>query len=150
MSFIPLYGFPLYICLILLGFPGGSVSKEFACNAGDLGSIPGLGSSAGGGNGNPLQYSCGENPHGQRSLAGCSPRGRRESDKTERLSIAQSFFYYWTLFLSQFFTITSNLQWKTVYFYLILFRFLGLYIYNIYIYRLLTLYIYNIYIFLGL
>ena len=139
MSFIPLYGFPLYICLILLlGFPGGSVSKESACNAGDLGSIPGLGSSAGEGHGNPLQYSCWENPHGQRSLAGFSPRGRRESDKSERLSIAQSFFYYWTLFLSQFFTITSNLQWKTVYFYLILFRFLGLYIYNIYIDRLLT------------
>ena len=37
-----------------MGFPGGSVSKESACNAGDLGSIPGLGRSPGGGHGNPL------------------------------------------------------------------------------------------------
>ena len=41
--------------------PGGSVSKVSACNAGDLGSIPGLGRSPGEGNGNPLQYSCLEN-----------------------------------------------------------------------------------------
>ena len=44
------------------GFPGGSVSEEYACNAGDLGSIPGLGRSLGGGHGNPLQYSSLENP----------------------------------------------------------------------------------------
>ena len=37
----------------------------------------------GGGHGNPLQYSCLENPHGQRSLAGCSPWGRKESNRTE-------------------------------------------------------------------
>ena len=42
-------------------FPGGSDDKETACNAGDLGSIPGLGRSPGEGNGNPLQYSCLEN-----------------------------------------------------------------------------------------
>ena len=40
------------------GFPGGSDGKESACNAGDQGSVPGLGRSPGGGNGNPLQYSC--------------------------------------------------------------------------------------------
>ena len=57
------------------GFPGGSDSKESACNARDLGSIPGSGRSPGEGNGNPLQYSCLENPHGQRSLAGYRPRG---------------------------------------------------------------------------
>ena len=45
-----------------LGFPGGSVSKESACNADDLSPIPGLGRSPGGGHGNPLQYSCLENP----------------------------------------------------------------------------------------
>ena len=45
-----------------LGSPGGSNSKEFTCNAGDLGSIPGLGKSPGGGCDNPLQYSCLENP----------------------------------------------------------------------------------------
>ena len=46
----------------LWGFPGGSEVKASACNAGDLGSIPGLGRSPGEGNGNPLQYSCLENP----------------------------------------------------------------------------------------
>ena len=43
-------------------FPGGSDVKASVCNAGDLGSIPGLGRSPGEGNGNPLQYSCLENP----------------------------------------------------------------------------------------
>ena len=43
------------------GFPGGSDGKDSACNAGDPGSIPGLGRSPGEGNGNPLQYSCLEN-----------------------------------------------------------------------------------------
>ena len=45
----------------MLGFPGGSEGKASACNAGDPGSIPGSGRSPGGGNGNPLQYSCLEN-----------------------------------------------------------------------------------------
>ena len=44
------------------GFPGGSEVKASASNAGDPGSIPGLGWSPGEGNGNPLQYSCLENP----------------------------------------------------------------------------------------
>ena len=44
------------------GFPGGSEVKVSASNAGDLGSIPGSGISPGEGNGNPLQYSCLENP----------------------------------------------------------------------------------------
>ena len=44
------------------GFPGGSEVKASACNAGDPGSIPGSGRSPGEGNGNPLQYSCLENP----------------------------------------------------------------------------------------
>ena len=44
--------------------------------------------STGGGNGNPLQYFCLENLHGQRSLAGYSPRGHKESDMTEQLSTA--------------------------------------------------------------
>ena len=46
----------------MLGFPGGSDGKESACNAQDLGLIPGSGRSPGEGNGNPLQYSCLENP----------------------------------------------------------------------------------------
>ena len=45
----------------ILGFPGGSDSKASACNAEDLGSIPGSGGSLGEGNGHPLQYSCLEN-----------------------------------------------------------------------------------------
>ena len=45
-----------------MDFPGGSDGKASACNAGDLGSIPGLGRSPGLGNGNSLQYSCLENP----------------------------------------------------------------------------------------
>ena len=45
-------------------FPGDSDSKESACSAGDLASIPGSGRSSGGGKGNPLQYSCLENPMG--------------------------------------------------------------------------------------
>ena len=45
-----------------LGFPGGSDGKESACNAGDLGSVPGWGRSLGEGNDYPLQYSCLENP----------------------------------------------------------------------------------------
>ena len=48
--------------IIARGFPGGSDGKESACNAGDPGSIPGLRRSSGEGNGNPLQYSCLENP----------------------------------------------------------------------------------------
>ena len=49
-----------YSCV--LGFPGGSEVKASACNVGDLGSIPGSGRLPGEGNGNPLQYSCLENP----------------------------------------------------------------------------------------
>ena len=49
---------------------GGSMLKNPPVYAGDAGSIPGLGRSPGGENGKPLQYSCLENLHGQRSLAG--------------------------------------------------------------------------------
>ena len=62
------------------------VVKNPLTNAGDLrdmGSIPGLGRSPGGGHSNPVQYSCLEKPHGQRSLVGYSPWGRRESDTTK-------------------------------------------------------------------
>ena len=63
-----------------MSFPGGPDRKESACNVGDLGSIPGLGRSPGEGHGNPFQYSCLDNPHGQRSMVGYSPWGRKESD----------------------------------------------------------------------
>ena len=71
---------------VFLGFPGGSDSKESTCNAENLGLIPGLGRFPGEGNGYPLQYSSLENPHGQSSLADYSPWGRKELDRTERLS----------------------------------------------------------------
>ena len=51
----------IYLAVSDQGFPGGSDSKACACNAGDLGSIPGSGRSPGEGNGNPLQFSCLEN-----------------------------------------------------------------------------------------
>ena len=66
-------------------FPGSSAGKESACNAGDPGSICGSGRSPGEGIGYPLQYSCLENPRGQRCLMGYSPQGHKESDKTRRL-----------------------------------------------------------------
>ena len=53
---------PFWVVAIVMGFPDGSDSKKSACNAEDLGLIPGLGRSPGEGNGNPLQYSGLENP----------------------------------------------------------------------------------------
>ena len=52
-----------------VNFPGGSDGRASAYNAGDSGSVPGLGRSPGEGNGTPLQYSCLEKSHGRRSLA---------------------------------------------------------------------------------
>ena len=62
-----------------------------AGGAGDVGSIPGSGGSPGGASGNPLQHSCLENPHGQRSLADYNHWGRKESDMTEQLRAAHIF-----------------------------------------------------------
>ena len=64
-----------------MGFSGGSDSKESACNAGDAGLIPGLGRSPGEGNGNPLQYSCLENPM-DRGAWQATVHGVAESDMT--------------------------------------------------------------------
>ena len=71
-----LFFFALYSLTI------GSVIMNSSANPGDLGLIPGSGRSPGEGNGHPLQYSCLENPHGQRSLVGYSPWGSKESDPT--------------------------------------------------------------------
>ena len=68
------------------GSPSGAAFKSPPAtlgDAGDVGSIPGSGRSPGEENGSPLQYPCLENPHGQRSLAGYSPRGHKEPDTTE-------------------------------------------------------------------
>ena len=65
---------------------GGSEVKASACNAGDLGLIPGLGRSPGEGNGNqPTPVFLPGESHGRRSLVGYSPWGRKESDTTEQL-----------------------------------------------------------------
>ena len=64
---------------VFLGFPGSSGGKESTCNVGDLGLIHGLGRSPGGEHGNPLQYSCLENLHGQKSLAGYVVHGVSKS-----------------------------------------------------------------------
>ena len=73
--------------------PSVLVVKNLLANTGDVrhsGSIPGSRRSLGGGRGNPLQYSCLENPHGQRSPVGYSLWGLKESGMTEWLSTAQS------------------------------------------------------------
>ena len=63
--------------------------KNWPAMQAGLGSIPGLGRSPGGRTGNPPQYSCLENPHGQRSLAGYTVHGgRKESDTTEQLTLS--------------------------------------------------------------
>jgi len=61
--------------------PGGSVVKKLHANVGDTNLIPGLGRSPGGGNGNPLQYSCLENPP-DKGLASYSPWGHKQLDTT--------------------------------------------------------------------
>ena len=79
----------VFLCVYTWASRVGLLVKNPLANAGDLraaGLIPGLGRSPGGGNGNPylsILYSCLENPHGQRSLAGFSPWGLKESDMTE-------------------------------------------------------------------
>ena len=75
---------------VFLDFLGGSDGQESACNAGHLGLIHGLGRLLGEEHGNPLQYSCLENPRGERSLMGYSPWGRKESVVTQCLSTAQN------------------------------------------------------------
>ena len=76
-----------YPTAVFLGFPGGSDSKESACNVGDLGSIPGLGRSPGEGNGNPLHYSCLENSM-DRGSWWATVHGK-ELDTTEQLTHTQ-------------------------------------------------------------
>ena len=93
--------------MIQQSFPGGSDGKESACNVGDLGLIPGLGRSPGEGHGNPLQYSCLENPDGWRSLISDSPWDGKESDMTEHNTTA----WYSKIFYSVVFSIT--LLWTT-------------------------------------
>ena len=66
-----------------MGFPDSFVGKESACNAGDLGSVPGLERSPGEGKGYPLQYS------GLENSMDCIVHGVTESDTTEKLSLSR-------------------------------------------------------------
>ena len=70
-------------------FSGDSDGKESASNVGDPGLITGSGRSPGEGNGNPLQYSCLEKSHGQRSLSGYSSRGHKELRTTNPLTFSE-------------------------------------------------------------
>ena len=79
---------------IFRGFPGGSDGKESACNAGDLGLIPGLGRSLGEGNDNPFQYS---RWRIQWSLVDYSPCSHKELDMTEQLTLT---FLHFFIFLT--------------------------------------------------
>ena len=74
--------------MLKLGFLGGSAGKESACNAGDLGLIPGLGRFPRDKKGYPFQYS------GLENSMDYSPWGRKESDSTERLSLSLSCLSY--------------------------------------------------------
>ena len=81
-----LFSFSIYLLSTsYIYFPAGSEGKESACNAGDPGSISGLERSSGEGNGNPLQYSCLENPMDGGAWRATAPWGRKESDTTEHL-----------------------------------------------------------------
>ena len=70
--------YTLFLSILHWGFPGGSDGKESACNEGNLGLIPELGRSPGGGHGNPLQYSCLENPHGLVSYSPWGPKSQTQ------------------------------------------------------------------------
>ena len=78
---------PLRRGILIWGFPGGPDSKESACNAGDLGSIPVLERSLGEGNGNPFQYPGLKNSMETGNLEGYSPWGCKEADIIEQLSL---------------------------------------------------------------
>ena len=80
------YGLLIFTGLDYSDFPGGSDSKESACNAGDPGSTPGLGRSLGEGNGYPLQYYGLENSKEPGRLW-----GRKDLDTTEQLSLSSEY-----------------------------------------------------------
>ena len=117
----------LYLKFCLQGFPGGSDGKEFACSAGDLGSIPESGRCPGKGNWLPTPGFLPGKFHGQRSLAGCSPWGWKEtrlSDWHFHLHCLQGamsrclgfkmifFLYSWVASKNSFWMITLCQAWQ--------------------------------------
>ena len=102
----------------ILCFPGGSEVKVSAYNAGDLGSICGSGRSPGEGNGNPLQYSCLENPMDRGAWWVAKSWGRKELDTTKRLhsltqnkSLSEYLTKHILKFLSGFFFVVEAYIW---------------------------------------
>ena len=85
MFSVTFYNSKNYICLCIHTSLVAKTGKN-TCNVRDLGSIPGLGRSPGGGRANLLQFTRLKNPHGHRSLQGYSPWGRKESVMTEQLN----------------------------------------------------------------
>ena len=93
-------------------FPGRPSGKEPACQCRrhrNTGSIPGSGRSPREANSNPLQYSCPENPYGQRSLMGYSPWSRKELDPSEWLHFISLVFIFHIQFISRFFQFSTKI-----------------------------------------
>ena len=93
------------------GFPGGSVGKESTCSAGDtedMGSVAGLGRFPGGGHGNPLQYSCLENPMDRGAWQAIVDRVTKSWTWLKWLSTAQEYVY---LVFKDFFLSIQNMCW---------------------------------------
>ena len=81
------------VCVYIYAFSGGSDGKESSCNAGNLGSIPRLGRSPGGGRGYPLQYSYRENSV-DRGAWWATVHGVAEWDRTEWLTLSLSLHFH--------------------------------------------------------
>ena len=99
----------VHLYLFIMGFPGDLDGKESACNAGDLGSIPGLGRSPGEGNGYPLQYSCLENSKDRGVWKAIVTWVTKELDRTEQLTLTYSCIdgHLFLIFLSASFSCLS-------------------------------------------
>ena len=114
---------------VFLGFPGGSDSKEYTCNAGDLHSIPEFGRPPGGGHGYPLQHSCLENlwteePGRLQSMG--SPRVRHgwatECSTAWQVPFYFSNFFSFKTYNLSFFTLTSSSSFSLSFIYQRLFK----------------------------